>query len=68
MEVSTKTKKQTMLPAFVGDLVESVNCSARVLRKTCEGLERVVDGIDEIATVSMKLKKAQLLETYKAVG
>jgi hypothetical protein len=51
----------SLLPEAVRNLVESANCATRILLKTCEGTERAVDGIDELATLLLKQQQTRLL-------
>ena len=60
------TKSTTMLPEFVSNLVESVNCTSRIILKTAEGIERTVDGLDEIATITLSRKRKELLAQLEA--
>ena len=57
--------KARLLPEFIGNTVESVNCLSRVLLKTCQGTERVVEGIDEITTIMLSQQRERLLNQYQ---
>jgi hypothetical protein len=51
----------SLLPESVRNLIESANCATRIIRKTCEGTERAVTGIDELSTVMLRQQKERLL-------
>jgi len=51
----------SMLPESVRNIIESVNCASRIILKGCEGTERAVDGLDEIATISLQKQRQRLL-------
>ena len=53
-------RRQTILPEFVGNTVESLNCASRIVLKTCQGVERGVDGLDEIASLMLTQQKERL--------
>ena len=56
----TETKAR-LLPEFISNAVETVNCISRVTLKTAQGLERTVDGLDEITTLMLKQQRQRLL-------
>jgi len=56
--------KPRLLPEFVGNIVESINCSSRIILRTSEGTERAVTGIDEITTVMLAQQRQRLLAEY----
>jgi len=60
MKVVT-AKSQSLIPESVRNLIESANCATRIIRKTCEGTERAVTGIDELTTVMLRQQKERLL-------
>ena len=61
MKTSTiPTQSQSLLPESVRNVIESVNCASRVVLKTCEGVERTVEGVDEIATLALAQQKRRL--------
>ncbi len=53
--------KASLLPESVRNLLESANCATRIILATCEGTERAVNGVDELATVMLKQQKQRLL-------
>ena len=60
MKVVTASS-QSMLPESVRNIVESANISTRIILKTFQGVERTVDGIDEIATLMLQQQQQRLL-------
>ena len=52
---------QSMFPESVCNIIESVNCASRIVLKTCEGVERTVTGIDELATIMLRQQQERLL-------
>jgi hypothetical protein len=60
------TAKASLLPQSIGNLVESLNVSTRIILKTAEGCERVVTGVDELATVMLKQQQQRLLTELAA--
>ena len=57
--------KARLLPEFISNAVESVNCLSRVILKTCEGTERAVTGVDEISTIMLRQQKERLLADFQ---
>lgn len=56
-----KAVSQSMLPESVRNIIKSVNCASRVVLATCEGTERAVNGVDELATTMLKQQQTRLL-------
>ena len=56
--------KARLLPEFISNTVESVNCASRIVLKACQGTERAVTGIDEITTVMLSQQRQRLLSEY----
>ena len=52
---------QSLLPESVRNLIESANCATRIILATCEGTERAVTGIDQVATTMLKQQQQRLL-------
>ena len=52
---------QSLFPESVRNLVESTNCATRIILATCQGTERAVTGVDELATVMLQQQKQRLL-------
>ena len=52
---------QSLFPESVRNLIESANCATRIVLATCEGTERAVTGVDELATVMLRQQKQRLL-------
>ena len=59
--MKTVTAKASLLPQSVRNIIESANVATRVLLATCEGTERAVNGVDELATVMLRQQKERLL-------
>jgi len=59
---SSTLKKPTLLPEFVSNSVEALNCASRIILKTCQGVERAVDGVDRITTLALG-NQARLMES-----
>ena len=55
------TAKASLLPQSVGNLIESANCATRIILATCEGTERAVNGVDELATLMLRQQQTRLL-------
>lgn len=55
-------RKPGLLPEFVGNTIESANCLSRIVLKTCQGVERAVDGMDEITTLMLQQQRERLLK------
>jgi len=53
--------KARLLPEFVGNIVESINCASRIVLKTCQGTERAVAGIDEITSAMLAQQRQRIL-------
>ena len=53
--------KASLLPQSVRNIIESANCATRIVLKTCEGTERAITGVDELATVMLKQQQQRLL-------
>jgi hypothetical protein len=63
VEVSEGTeRKPTLLPEFASEALTTITTVFRTTRKVAEGIERTVDGMDEVATLMLKKQKARLLE------
>ena len=65
MKVENATS-HSLLPESVRNLIESVNCASRIVLKTCEGTERAVTGIDEVATLTLRQQRLKLLAELPA--
>ena len=50
-----------MMPEFIMNLFRALDSSTRIVLKTCEGCEKIVDGVDEIATIQLKRTKKEML-------
>mgnify|MGYP001178317132 FL=1 len=57
---------QSILPESVRNIIASVNCASRVVLKTCEGTERAVTGVDEVATLMLKQQQQRLIAEMEA--
>ena len=53
--------KASLLPQSVRNIIESANVATRIVLATCEGTERAVNGVDELATVMLKQQQTRLL-------
>ena len=53
--------KASLLPQSVRNIIESANVATRIVLATCEGTERAVNGVDELATVMLRQQKERLL-------
>ena len=58
---------QSMLPESVRNIIESANVSTRIALKTFQGVERAVDGVDELATTMLKQQHTRLLAELEPV-
>ena len=56
--------KARLLPEFISNTVESVNCLSRVILKTVQGAERAVSGVDEITSVLLSQQRERLLAEF----
>lgn len=50
-----------LMPQFVTEAFTTLTVTFRTARKVAEGIERTVDGIDDIATVYLSQQKSRLL-------
>lgn len=57
-------KKATLLPAFICEFFAGISALSRIFRKSCEGIEVVVDGGIEVTTLMLKQQKQDLLDSY----
>ena len=53
--------QRSLLPESVRNLLESANCATRIVLAACEGTERMVDGVDQLATTMLQQQKQRLL-------
>ena len=56
--------KPTLLPEFAQEALTTVTTVFRTTRKIAEGVERTVDGVDEIATLMLSQQKKRLVLEY----
>ena len=54
----------TLLPEFATEAFATVTTIFRTTRKIAEGVERTVDGVDEIATLMLSQQKKRLVLEY----
>lgn len=66
MKAITKKQESSLLPEFVGNLIKSVNSASRVVLKTTESCERLVDGLDELATIGISNHADRLRKQLKS--
>lgn len=50
-----------LMPEFVKEPYHAVNAGARTIRKTSEGLEKTVIGVDEISSIMLRRQWERLL-------
>ena len=51
----------SLLPQALRNLVESANCASRIVLKACQGTERTVEGIDDVATLMLSQQRQRLM-------
>jgi hypothetical protein len=51
----------SLLPQSVRNIIDSANCATRIVLATCQGTEKAVNGIDELASVMLRQQKQRLL-------
>jgi prophage DNA circulation protein len=56
-----------LMPEFITEAAATVTTVFRTTRKVAEGIERTVDGVDEIATLMLSQQRQRLLNEYKAI-
>jgi hypothetical protein len=49
-----------IFPEAITNVLETINTAARIIRKSAHGTERVVDGVDKLATEALAQKYAEL--------
>jgi len=59
---ATEKNASSILPDFVGETFGALNTLARTCHKVLKGVERAVDGCDEIATIMLSQQKERLLK------
>jgi hypothetical protein len=52
---------RSMFPESVRNIIDSANCATRIVLATCQGTEKAVNGIDELASVMLRQQKQRLL-------
>ena len=52
---------QSLFPESVRNLIASANCATRIVLATCEGTERAITGIDQVASTMLKQQQQRLL-------
>lgn len=60
----TTPKKATLLPEFISEFFLGLSALCRIFRKSCEGIESVVDGGVEVTTLMLQQQKQNLLASY----
>jgi len=50
----------TFMPEFASEALRTLTTGFRTARKVAEGVERVVDGVDELATLALSQQKLRL--------
>ena len=58
-EISAST---SLVPAPVANLWDSLVIGTRIIKRTAEGMERTVIGIDEITTLMLSQQREKLLK------
>lgn len=58
--ITTATTDSSLMPEAVTNLYQGVNSLCRTFRKGCEGVERTVEGIDELATIALSQQTNRL--------
>jgi len=58
---TASSPSHSMLPESVLNILHSVNCVSRIVLKSCEGTERLVDGVDKIATLTLRQQQTRLI-------
>lgn len=56
----------SLIPEFIHNIIKSANSASRVVLKVCEGTESVVEGIDRLATASLKAQHKKLMDLAAA--
>ena len=56
----------SLLPHCITNLVKSVDAASRIILKTTEGVERIVDGADQLATIALKKTHDEMLRELTA--
>ena len=56
-----------LLPQSVLNLVEAFTVGTHVVLRTAKGLDRAVEGVDEITTLMLSQQKQRLLEELQPV-
>ena len=51
----------SLMPQSVRNLIDAVDASTRVVKKLAESTEKIVDGVDELATILLSQQKQRLL-------
>lgn len=66
---TTVARKQSLLPPCIGELWNAANelalattATARTIRKVAEGMEKTVEGIDEVTTLMLRQQRERLLK------
>jgi hypothetical protein len=63
---TTSAPKLSLMPEFVTEAFLTLTVTFRTLRKTAEGMERIVESTDQLATRALAIKQKALLEQLEA--
>ena len=63
---TANASSHSLLPESFRNMIESVNCASRIALKACQGAERTVEGLDEIATLTLRQQRLKLLAELPA--
>ena len=58
----------TLMPQSVLNLVEAFTVGTHVVLRTAKGLDRAVEGVDEITTLMLQQQKDRLLDELQPVS
>lgn len=61
VSVTTSHNHVMLLPECIHETLGGINDLCRTFRKSCEGAERAVAGIDEVATLMLQKQRDALL-------
>lgn len=57
---TTTTTEASLVPEFISNLYHAANSASRVVRKSCEAMERGVDATEEILSLMGQQQTARL--------
>jgi len=67
MATQSTLEQPSLLPEFIGNLLESVNSTSRIILKTSLAVERGVDGVDKLATTALTIQSKRLEAKLEAL-